>query len=98
MSRTKKALIVAGIWIGVGLVVALALIPSATADEEGAVAVCNWEQFEQWGHDGYNWRWMGCNYSLFGRVQCRGQSIHRCWTVGEAKRDVRAYRAYMGIE
>jgi hypothetical protein len=100
VSRRRKILTIAGIWLGVGLVVALALVahpPTAAANERGAVAVCNWEMFEQYGHDGYNWRWMGCNYSLFGRVQCRGQPIHRCWTVGEAKRDVRAYRAYMGI-
>jgi hypothetical protein len=68
----------------------------AQADEEGAVAVCNWDNFTQYGHDGYNWHWMGCNYELFGRVQCRGEAIPRCWTATEAKRDARAFRAYTG--
>jgi hypothetical protein len=36
VSRTKKALIVAGIWLGVGLVVALALVSNA-----GATGACN---------------------------------------------------------
>jgi hypothetical protein len=100
VSRTRKIVAVAVVWLGVGLVVALALVghpPAASAHEEGAVAVCNWENFEQYGHDGYNWRWMGCNYSLFGRVQCRGEDIPRCWTATEAKRDVRAFRAYTGL-
>jgi hypothetical protein len=79
------------------LAASLALTAPAQADTEGAVAVCNWEGFEQYGHDGLNWHWMGCNYSLFSRVQCRGADIPRCWTATEAKRDARAFRAYTGL-
>jgi opacity protein-like surface antigen len=85
--------------LAVSVLAATLALGASTADaqQEGAVAVCNWDNFTQYGHDGYNWRWMGCNYSLFGRVQCRGRSIPDCWTPTEAKRDVRAYRAYMGL-
>jgi hypothetical protein len=99
MSRRRKVLIGLGIWFGVALVVGLALVgnsPAAQGQERGAMAVCNWENFEQYGHDGFNWRWMGCNYSLFGRVQCHGENIPDCWTATEAKRDARAFRAYTG--
>jgi hypothetical protein len=79
------------------LAASLALTAPAQADTEGAVAVCNWANFTQYGHGGLNWHWMGCNYGLFGRVQCRGRSIPGCWTPTEAKRDARAFRAYTGL-
>jgi hypothetical protein len=92
VSRTKKALIVLGIWLGVGLVVAIALIPSAQAhDDEGAVAVCNWENFEQYGHDGYNWVWIRCNHTLHGH----GNRYHE---VAQLRREARQFRAYCGID
>lgn len=69
----------------------------ADAQPEGAVAVCNWEDFEQFGHDGYNWRWWGCNLSLIGQHQCHGApNTDQCYTVGEARHDVAAFRAWTG--
>jgi hypothetical protein len=61
------------------------------------VAVCNWENFEQWGHDGFNWRWMGCNLSLHGQYQCRGgPNTDECYTVAEARYLAAAFRAWTG--
>jgi hypothetical protein len=80
------------------LAASLALTAPAHADQEGAVAVCNWDNFTQYGHAGYNWHWWGCNLSLMGQHQCRGgPNTDVCYTVAEAKRDVRAFRAYTGL-
>jgi hypothetical protein len=94
VSRTRKIVAVAVVWLGVGLVVALALVghpPAASAHEEGAVAVCNWENFEQYGHDGYNWVWVRCNHTLHGH----GYRYHE---VAQLRREARAFRAYCGID
>ena len=92
MSRTRKVVAVAVVWLGVGLVVALALVARpAEAHEEGAVAVCNWENFEQYGHDGYNWVWIRCNHTLHGH----GYRYH---SRAQLKREARAFRAYCGID
>jgi hypothetical protein len=102
MSRRRKILTVAGIWLGVGLVVALALVahpPTAAADGRGAVAVCNWENYEAYGHGGLNWRWVACNHTLHGQPyhsQWRGGLGTPGHTVDRYKREAAAFRAYTG--
>jgi hypothetical protein len=79
------------------LAASLTLTAPAHADTEGAVAVCNWALFEQYGHQGFNAHWMGCNWGLFGRVQCRGRDIPRCYTWAQSRHAARAFRAYTGL-
>jgi len=68
------------------------------APANAQVAVCNWENFTQYGHQGFNWRWWGCNLSLMGQYQCRGEpNTDECYTSREAKGEVRAFRAWFGL-
>lgn len=89
MSTAKKVLMV--------FVFCYAAMVVMVAPASSQVAVCNWENFEQYGHDGFNWRWWGCNLSLHGQYQCRGEpNTNQCYTVTEARREVRAFRAWTG--
>jgi hypothetical protein len=64
---------------------------AAAFHPEGAVAVCNWANFTQYGHDGYNWVWVRCNHTLHGH----GYGYH---PRRQLKAEARAFRAYCGID
>jgi hypothetical protein len=65
--------------------------PAQAHEERGAVAVCNWADFEQYGHDGYNWVWVRCNHTLHRH----GYGYH---PRRQLKAEARAFRAYCGID
>jgi hypothetical protein len=77
----------------------------AQAHEEGAVAMCNPATFTQYGHGGYNWRWMLCNHSLHTgppgapgvyHTQYRNGLGTPGHTVDAMKREAAAFRAWTG--
>jgi hypothetical protein len=89
--KALKVLVAA--WLAVLLFAAVAVIGATRSDahEEGAVAVCNWADFEQYGHDGYNWVWVRCNHTLHRH----GYGYH---PRRQLKAEARAFRAYCGID
>jgi len=94
-------------WLALALLITIAWVSSALGtaqahEQEGAVAVCNWENFTQYGHDGFNWHWIACNHTLH---TSRNGVYHSQWrggigtpghTVTRYKHEAAAFRAYTG--
>lgn len=89
-------------WLAVTLLILAVWVGSAFGHSEGAQAVCNWENFSQYGHDGYNWRWIACNHTLHTsgngvyHSQWRGGIGTPGHTVRRYKHEAAAFRAYTG--
>jgi hypothetical protein len=88
---TLKRKIIAGavVWIGVSIVVAIALVghPETAA---GQVAVCNPDAY-----GGINWRWVECTHQLHGHEQWRGGTGTGGHTIGRYRDEAAAFRRFL---
>jgi hypothetical protein len=104
MSGRKKLVIGLAVWAAVSLAVGIAVsVANPAAAHDGAstippVSVCNPARFSEYGHGGYNWRWIACNHQLHGHQRWRnGQGTDRTHTVKKYQAQAAAFRAYCGI-
>lgn len=103
MRRLLASLVLASTLGFGGLTLAAPQAGAHEGHDEGAVAVCNWENFAAYGHDGFNWRWIGCNHTLHTGPPEDPGVYHSQWrnglgteghTVRRYRQEAAAYRAW----